>query len=204
MIRVKICGVTNAEDAELAASLGATAVGMVFWSGSPRAVDVERAKLIALALPTFVTAVGVFVDQSVDEVSAIADAVKLDAIQLHGQENASDYAALGRRLIKAVAVRDRSAEADADRVPAGATVLLDAHDPLRRGGTGQTIDWTVAATIARRRPVILSGGLTQETVDAAVRAVRPYAIDVSSGVESSPGRKDPTKLRAFFAALRAL
>jgi phosphoribosylanthranilate isomerase len=204
VIRVKICGVTNAEDAELAASLGATAVGMVFWSGSPRAVDVERAKLIALALPTFVTAVGVFVDQSVDEVSAIADAVKLDAIQLHGQENASDYAALGRRLIKAVAVRDRSAEADADRVPAGATVLLDAHDPLRRGGTGQTIDWTVAATIARRRPVILSGGLTQETVDAAVRAVRPYAIDVSSGVESSPGRKDPTKLRAFFAALRAL
>jgi phosphoribosylanthranilate isomerase len=204
VIRVKICGVTSAEDAELAASLGATAVGMVFWSGSPRAVDVERAKLIALALPTFVTAVGVFVDQSVDEVSAIADAVKLDAIQLHGHENASDYAALGRRLIKSVAVRDRSAEAEADRVPAGATVLLDAHDPLRRGGTGQTIDWTVAATIARRRPVILSGGLTPETVDAAVRAVRPYAIDVSSGVESSPGRKDPTKLRAFFAALRAL
>ncbi len=204
MIRVKICGVTSAEDAELAASLGATAVGMVFWSGSPRAVDVERAKLIALALPTFVTAVGVFVDQSVDEVSAIADAVKLDAIQLHGHENASDYAALGRRLIKSVAVRDRSAEAEADRVPARATVLLDAHDPLRRGGTGQTIDWTVAATIARRRPVILSGGLTPETVDAAVRAVRPYAIDVSSGVESSPGRKDPTKLRAFFAALRAL
>ena len=113
MIRVKICGVTSAEDAELAASLGATAVGMVFWSGSPRAVDVERAKLIALALPTFVTAVGVFVDQSVDEVSAIADAVKLDAIQLHGHENASDYAALGRRLIKSVAVRDRSAEAGA-------------------------------------------------------------------------------------------
>ena len=204
MIRVKICGVTSAEDAELAASLGATAVGMVFWSGSPRAVDVERAKLIALALPTFVTAVGVFVDQSVDEVSAIADAVKLDAIQLHGHENASDYAALGRRLIKSVAVRDRSAEAEADRVPARATVLLDAHDPLRHGGTGQLIDWTVAATIARRRPVILSGGLTPETVDAAVRAVRPYAIDVSSGVESSPGRKDPTKLRAFFAALRAL
>jgi phosphoribosylanthranilate isomerase len=204
VIRVKICGVTSAEDAELAASLGATAVGMVFWSGSPRAVDVERAKLIALALPTFVTAVGVFVDQSVDEVSAIADAVKLDAIQLHGHENASDYAALGRRLIKSVAVRDRSAEAEADRVPARATVLLDAHDPLRHGGTGQLIDWTVAATIARRRPVILSGGLTPETVDAAVRAVRPYAIDVSSGVESSPGRKDPTKLRAFFAALRAL
>ena len=87
---------------------------------------------------------------------------------------------------------------------ARATVLLDAHDPLRHGGTGQLIDWTVAATIARRRPVILSGGLTPETVDAAVRAVRPYAIDVSSGVESSPGRKDPTKLRAFFAALRAL
>jgi phosphoribosylanthranilate isomerase len=202
--RVKVCGVTTPEDAELAASLGATAVGMIFWEGSPRAVDVDRARRIASALPPFVTVVGVFVDQAVDAVSAIADTVGLGAIQLHGHENADDYAALGRRLIKSVPVRDGSAEGDAARVPARATVLLDAHDPVRRGGTGRTIDWTVAAAIARLRPVILSGGLTPETVDTAIRAVGPYAVDVSSGVESAPGRKDPTKLRAFFAAVRAL
>jgi len=204
VIRVKICGVTTAEDAALAASLGATAVGMVFWTGSPRAVDVDRARQIARALPPFVSAVGVFVDQPVDDVSEVAEAVGLDAIQLHGHENPTDYAGIGCRLIKSVAVRDRSAEADAASVPARATVLLDAHDPVRRGGTGQTIDWSVAGTIAKLRPVILSGGLTPASVDLAVRAVRPYAIDVSSGVESAPGRKDPTKLRAFFSALREL
>lgn len=204
MIRVKICGVTTAEDAALAASLGATAVGMVFWPGSPRAIDVDRARQIAMALPPFVSAVGVFVDQSVDDVSEVAEAVGLDAIQLHGHEDPTDYAGLGRRLIKSVAVRDRSAEADAVNVPARATVLLDAHDPVKHGGTGQTIDWSVAGSIAKLRPVILSGGLTPASVDLAVRAVRPYAIDVSSGVESAPGRKDPTKLRAFFSALREL
>jgi phosphoribosylanthranilate isomerase len=204
VIRVKICGVTTLEDAMLAASLGATAVGMVFWKGSPRAVDVDRARQIARALPPFVSAVGVFVDQGVDDVSEVAEAVGLDAIQLHGHEDPTDYADIGRRLIKSVAVRDRSAEADAASVPARATVLLDAHDPVRRGGTGQTIDWSVAGAIAKLRPVILSGGLTPASVDLAVRAVRPYAIDVSSGVESAPGRKDPTKLRAFFSALREL
>jgi phosphoribosylanthranilate isomerase len=204
VIRVKICGVTTAEDAALAASLGATAVGMVFWKGSPRAVDVDRARQIAMVLPPFVSTVGVFVDQPIDDVSEVAEAVGLDAIQLHGHENPIDYAGIGRRLIKSVAVRDRSAEADAAGVPARATVLLDAHDPVRRGGTGQTIDWSVAGVIAKLRPVILSGGLTPASVDLAVRAVRPYAIDVSSGVESAPGRKDPTKLRAFFSALREL
>jgi phosphoribosylanthranilate isomerase len=204
MTRVKVCGVTRSDDAALAADLGASAIGMIFWPDSPRCLDVSRAREIVAAVPPFVSAVGVFVDQPIDEVAAIADAVGLSAIQLHGREDADRYAAVGRRLIKAVGVRDGTAEAEAMAVPACATVLLDAHDPVRRGGTGRAIDWTVAATIARRRPVILSGGLNPENVQTALRAVSPYAVDVSSGVESAPGRKDARKLRAFFAAVRTI
>ena len=151
MIRVKICGVTSAEDAELAASLGATAVGMVFWSGSPRAVDVERAKLIALALPTFVTAVGVFVDQSVGRgVAAIADAVELDAIQLHGHENRQRLCGAGTPVDQ-VGRRPRSIRRRPRPTACRpARRCCSTHTTrVRRGGTGQTIDWTVAATIAR-------------------------------------------------------
>jgi phosphoribosylanthranilate isomerase len=204
MTRVKVCGVTRSDDAALAADLGASAIGMIFWPDSPRCLDVSRAREIVAAVPPFVSAVGVFVDQPIDEVTAIADAVGLSAIQLHGREDADRYAVVGRRLIKAVGVRDGTAEAEAMAVPARATVLLDALDPVRRGGTGRAIDWTVAATIARRRPVILSGGLNPENVQTALRAVAPYAVDVSSGVESAPGRKDATKLRAFFAAVRTI
>jgi phosphoribosylanthranilate isomerase len=177
---------------------------MIFWPGSPRAIDVTRAKEIVRSLPPFVTTVGVFVDQRVDDVRAVADDVGIDAIQLHGNEEASSFASTGRRMIKSVAVQDGSTTIDVDRVPACATVLLDAHDPVKRGGTGRAIDWTAAAALARRRPVILSGGLTADNVATAVRAVAPYAVDASSGVESSPGRKDPAKLRSFFAALRTL
>lgn len=204
MVTAKICGVTRPEDAVLAAELGAAAIGMIFWPGSPRAVDVTRARSIVAMLPPLVTRVGVFVDQPVAEVREVADSVGLDIIQLHGREDVEAYAATGRRTIKAVAIGNGSPATAADDVPAGTTVLLDAHDPVKRGGTGQPIDWTVAAAIARRRPVILSGGLTSDNVAAAVRAVAPYAIDTSSGVESSPGRKDPVKLRRFFDALRTL
>lgn len=204
MIAVKVCGMTDPEDARLAAQLGASAVGMVFWPGSPRSVDVERARKIVAALPPFVTSVGVFVDQSPTEVEAIVDRVGLDAIQLHGHETTDDYTRIGRRLIKAVAVREDSTGSEADEVPPHAAVLLDAHDPVKRGGTGRAIDWRIAAAIAKRRPVILSGGLNAGNVVAAVRAVAPYAVDVSSGIESSPGRKDSAKLHAFFDALRSL
>ena len=204
MIAAKICGVTAPEDAQLAVELGARAIGMVFWPGSPRAVRIDRAREIAGALPPFVTLVGVFVDQPVDEVSTVATTVGLDAIQLHGNETVEAYADTGRRTIKSVPVHDGATTAAADAVPADTTVLLDAHDPIKRGGTGRPIDWTIAAAIARRRPIILSGGLTPDNVAAAVGAVAPYAVDVSSGVESAPGRKDPAKLRRFFDALRTL
>jgi len=200
LIRVKICGVTTVEDAQLAAELGASAIGLVLWPGSPRFVAPKQAKAIVAALPAFVSAVGVFVDQA-DAAMAIAREVGLSAVQFHGNEPAGSYRTLPIRVIKAVTVRDASAREEAAAVPAGATVLLDAHDRVKRGGTGRVVDWSIAAMIARERPVILSGGLNAGNVAEAVRTVAPYAIDVSSGVELAFGRKDPAKLRALFAAL---
>jgi len=207
VIRVKICGVTTPEDARLAAGLGASAIGLVFWPRSPRCVDLPRARAIVAALPPSVSAVGVFVNQT-DEAVDVARTVGLAAIQLHGDERPDTYrdlaspASAGIRVIKAIAVRDASAAAAVDAVPADAGVLLDAHDPVRRGGTGHTIEWPLAALIARRRAVILSGGLNPENVVDAIETVKPAAIDVSSGVEAAPGRKDPAKLRALFDAIR--
>ncbi len=202
MIRVKICGITTVEDALLAAELGASAIGLVLWPGSPRFVELKRAKAIVAALPPFVSAVGVFVDQQ-QEAERIARETGLTAVQFHGNEPPGTYRAFPFRVIKAVTVRDASARDAAAAVPATATVLLDAHDQVKRGGTGRVVEWSIAATIARERPVILAGGVTAGNVVDAVAAVRPYAIDVSSGVEAAPGRKDPAKLRALFAALRA-
>ena len=200
-MRVKICGITRAEDARLAATLGAAAVGFIFWPASPRYVDPSRARTIVSQLPPFVTPVGVFVNQPIEHVLAVARLAGVSAIQLHGDEIAGDYASLGYRVIKAVPLRGADDRATARAVPASATVLLDAHDPERRGGTGRPIDWTIAATIARERPVVLSGGLSADNVSDAVRAVAPYALDVSSGVEDAPGVKNAARLRAFFAAV---
>lgn len=202
MIRVKICGITTIEDALLAAELGASAIGLVFWPDSPRFVDLGHAKAIVRALPPFLSAVGVFVDQE-DEALYVAQETGLSAVQFHGDELPASYRTFPVRVIKAVTVRDASAGEAAAAVPASATVLVDAHDPIKRGGTGRAVDWSIAATIARERPVILSGGLTAANAVDAMDAVRPYALDLSSGVESAPGRKDPAKLRALFAALRA-
>ena len=200
MIRVKICGVTTPGDAVLAAELGASAIGLVFWPGSPRCVDAAQARAIVMALPPFVSAVGVFVNQ-VAESAQIARDVGLSAVQFHGDEPSAAYRDFPIRVIKAVTVLDASAREAAAVVPATATVLLDAHDRVKRGGTGRQIDWSIASMIARERPIVLSGGLSADNVAAAIAAVQPYAIDVSSGVESAPGRKDPAKLRALFAAL---
>jgi phosphoribosylanthranilate isomerase len=199
-MRVKICGITDPRDAALAAELGASAIGMVFWPSSPRHVDLARAREIVAALPPDVNAIGVFVNQT-REAAAIARELGLAAVQMHGDETPADYADFRSPIIRAVAVRGEETHAAAAAVPDWVTVLLDAHDPVNRGGTGRVIDWSVAAAIARRRPVYLSGGVTPENVGAAIATVRPFAIDVSSGVESAPGRKDPAKLRALFAAV---
>jgi phosphoribosylanthranilate isomerase len=199
--RVKICGLTRHADAMLAAELGASAIGLVFWPRSPRVVGTEAARGIVRSLPRHVTAVGVFVDQPLDDVRRVAETVGLGAIQLHGGESLDYARALLQPVIKAVPVHAGFAAASLDAWPGEITILLDAHDPVRRGGTGRTIDRDVAATAAARRPVFLSGGLTPDNIAAAVRHVRPYGVDLSSGVESAPGIKNEDRLRALFGAL---
>ena len=196
--KVKVCGITRRGDALLAADLGASAVGFVFWPRSPRYMAPEAAAAIALALPADVAPVGVFVDPTVDEVRRIAAQVGLAAVQLHGDEPATLCDGLPYRVLKAVPVAGAATGGAADRVPSRVTVLLDARDPVRKGGTGRTVDWGVAAAVAARRRIFLAGGLRPENVGAALRSVRPYGIDVSSGVETSPGRKDAGRLRDFF------
>jgi phosphoribosylanthranilate isomerase len=200
---VKVCGVCRNEDAQLAIKLGASAIGFIFWPTSPRYCDPARAKEIAAAIPSHITVVGVFVDQSVSHVLEIADQVPLGAVQLHGGEAVEDFDRVRQPLIKAVAVTASFVHDLVDRLPAGVTVLLDAHDPVRRGGTGQTIDWATAAQVAARRRTILSGGLHAGNVREAIAQVNPHMVDVSSGVESAPGVKDAGKLQAFFAAVAA-
>jgi phosphoribosylanthranilate isomerase len=201
-MKVKICGIRRLEDALTAIDLGASALGFVFWPGSPRCIEPDEARGIVAAVPAFVTAVGVFVDQPVAYVGEVARGLKLGAVQLHGKERVEAFSDLSTHVIKSVPMANGiDVERMLSTVPMEATVLLDAHDPVKRGGTGRTIDWDRAAAIARKRPVILSGGLNADNVRAAVETVQPYAIDVSSGVESSPGVKDGSKLRALFAAV---
>jgi len=199
-VKVKICGVTDMRDAALAGGFGAAAIGMVFWRSSPRFIERERARQIVSSLPPFISTVGVFVNQ-IEEARDLASELRLSAVQFHGDESIEACRGMGVPVIKAIPVRDRSAIAAAMSYPDEVTVLLDAHDPIRRGGTGLAIDWSVAAEISRERPVILSGGLNADNVARAVDLVRPYAVDVSSGVESAPGRKDAAKLQALFESL---
>lgn len=201
--RVKICGIRRPEDAQLAVDLGADALGFVFWPNSPRAVTAEQARIVIDRVPPFVATVGVFVNQAPSDVLDTVRRAGLTAIQLHGDEDASAYAGCGWRVIKALPVGEDFTLSAVEDVPAEMTVLLDAHDPVRRGGTGRPIEWSVAATAARVRPIVLSGGLTPANLRTAVDTVQPFAVDVSSGVESAPGVKDEAKMRAFFAALRS-
>ena len=198
MLLVKICGITRLEDAEAAVAAGARALGFVFWSESPRFIDPHRARAIVKALPPFVTTVGVFVNQPVEYVNGVASLACLSAVQLHGDETIEDAARMMRPVMKAIGVTTATVEHAADAWPARVTMLLDVHDPRRRGGTGRTIDWTVAAALAARRRTMLSGGLTPDNVAEAVARVRPFGIDISSGVERSPGVKDHARIRALF------
>ncbi|MPY87230.1 MAG: phosphoribosylanthranilate isomerase [Luteitalea sp.] len=196
-----MCGVTRPEDAALAAALGAAAIGLVFWPRSPRAVTTAQARRVLEAVPPFTTTVGVFVDQPVEEVVWMAVSLGLGAVQLHGDEAVDDVHAFPCRVIKALTVSDYATSEWASRPAERVTILLDAIDAVQRGGTGQTVDWSAAAAIARRRPVILSGGLRPENVAEAIRTVQPYAVDVASGVEREPGVKDHDRMRAFMDAV---
>jgi phosphoribosylanthranilate isomerase len=197
---VKICGITRAQDADLAAGLGASAIGFVFWPDSPRSVDPVTAKAIAGNVPGSVLKVGVFVDQPVEDVMRIMDDVGLDVAQLHGHETPDYCERLGRRIFKAIGMADNGSVNVEDFGP-DVVLLVDAHDPARYGGTGKTVNWDSAREIAASRRTILAGGLNAANIKRAVRSVRPYGVDVSSGVESAPGLKDPNRLRTFFEAL---
>jgi phosphoribosylanthranilate isomerase len=197
---VKICGITRLEDAHAAVAAGANALGFVFWPKSPRHVDAQRVRSIVATLPRDVMAIGVFVNQPAGDVNGVAEDVGLGAVQLHGDEGADYVRLISRPVIKAVAVGDANSAGFAAWMD-GVRILLDVHDPVKRGGTGRTIDWTMAAEIASRREIVLAGGLTPENVGSAIARVRPYGIDVSSGVEVSPGIKDPERIKALFEAV---
>jgi phosphoribosylanthranilate isomerase len=198
---VKICGITRAADAQAAVALGASAIGFIFWPDSARFIDPYRARAIAAGLPPFVTPVGVFVNQPATYVNAVAGLVRLGAVQLHGDETPDLLPRFHRPVVKAVARIDAdTATVWPDRV----RLLVDADDAVRRGGTGAKADWTAAAQLAAVRPIVLAGGLTPANVADAVRLVRPFGIDVSSGVEVSPGIKDPARMEQLFAALRGI
>ncbi len=201
MVRVKICGITNPDDALMAVEAGADALGFVFFPGSPRCVSPELAEAIIRSLPPFVQTVGLFVNEGVETVNLVADRCGLDLVQLHGEETPDYCAAVRRRVVKAFRVRD---ESSLDELPnyRVAAPLLDAWSPTAHGGTGTTFNWEIAARAAASRDIVLAGGLTPENVAGAIAAVRPYAVDVSSGVESAPGKKDAGLVSRFIRSCK--
>jgi phosphoribosylanthranilate isomerase len=207
MARVKLCGITRHEDAELAASLDAWAIGFILWPGSKRAADPGVAAGIARTMRRRLELVGVFVNPTLDEVVRAAEGIGLTHIQLHGDEGPAFCRAVaehtGARVIKAVRVASGADIQAAERFHTD-LLLLDAAVASAWGGTGQTFDWGLAAQRHSKIPLILSGGLTPENVADGIAAVRPWAVDVASGVESAPGIKDHAKVEAFMAAAQAI
>ncbi len=204
---VKICGITRLEDAELAVELGAWAIGMVFYEPSPRCCAMEEAQRITATLRRRVELCGVFVNATLEEVERTSEELGLSMVQLHGDEGPAFCEEAGRRtgakVIKAVQVAGEWDIRDVERFHTDYH-LLDAYAPTMRGGTGKTFEWGLVAQRHSKVPLILSGGLDSENVAEAIANVRPYAVDSASGTEAAPGRKDPEKLRAFFAQARPL
>ncbi len=203
VVRSKICGITRIEDALAAVEAGVDAIGLVFYAPSPRCVTLQQARLIIAALPPFVTTVGLFVDASRCELGEILDAVPLDLLQFHGDETPDDCDGYHRPYIKALRVRpDDDIAAQVALYKNASGVLLDTYVPGIPGGTGEAFDWSLVPDNVDK-PVILAGGLTAENVAQAIAQVRPYAVDVSGGVELAKGIKAATKIRAFMQAVRA-
>lgn len=203
VVRSKICGITRLEDALAAVDAGADAIGLVFYAKSPRAVTVQQAQAIVAALPPFVTTVGLFVDCQRSELNAILDAVPLDLLQFHGDETPAACEGFRRPYIKALRVKPGDdVAARIGLYGSAAGVLLDTFVPGVPGGTGEAFDWSLVPQ-GLTVPIILAGGLTPENVRAAIERVRPYAVDVSGGVEASKGLKDSDKIHAFVRAVRS-
>lgn len=201
-VKIKICGITNARDAAAAAEAGADALGFVLWEGSKRFVSVETAAKIAPLLPPHVIRVGVFVDAPEELVYRAVRECGLNVLQFHGNETPEYCTQFGLMSMKAIRVKDEEA-IELSRKYTTEALLLDAWSPAGQGGTGEMFDWDLAVEIRRLgRTVFLAGGLTAENVAEAIRKVSPFGIDVSSGVESAPGRKDHRKIQAFIQAAR--
>lgn len=202
-VKIKICGITRTDDAKAVTDCGADAIGLMFYKPSPRFVSMEMAARIAAVVPSGIMKVGVFVNPTVELVHEALTACGLDMLQFHGDETPGFCRSFGVRSMKAFRIRDAASLAALKAYDTDAW-LLDAFVPGSLGGSGVTFNWDLAVEAVRLgRPVFLAGGLTPENAGDAVRRVRPYGVDVSSGVESAPGRKDPEKVRAFVAGVRA-
>lgn len=205
--RTKICGITNIEDAQVAVAAGADALGFVLYRKSPRYVDPMMVQQIVAQLPPFVLPVGVFVNEEIKIVRDLMDTCGLALAQLHGDESATYCRELRRPVLKALRLKDRSTFVALAEFQARVEVrgfVLDALSEEAYGGTGQVVDWGLAREAAQAATVILAGGLTPENVGQALRAVQPFGVDVSSGVEVTPGKKDREKVRAFLRAVSAV
>ena len=205
MVKIKVCGITDTEDALMAAELGADALGFIFYPPSPRSIKPEAAKNIIAQLPPFVTTVGVFVDEAAATVKELAATVGLDWLQMHGKETPEYCRSLDRRVIKAFRIRgENSLTGLAAYKGVVQALLLDTYKKGQVGGTGETFNWDLAREARKYGPIILAGGLTPENVAQAIATAQPQAVYVASGVEAAPGKKDPLKLTEFIKAVRIL
>lgn len=200
---LKICGITRLVDAKHAVENGATALGFVLWPHSPRFVSNRKVAEIVRALPASIVTVGVFVNEPPEGIALTLERTGLQVAQLHGDETTTHASALDWPTWKIWKSVTLDAVDDViEAWPRETTFLVDAADPVRRGGTGQAVDWTRAAALARRRNILLAGGLTPDNVAEAIKAVRPYGVDVSSGVEDAPGLKNAKRVTRFLANAR--
>lgn len=202
-MRIKICGITNSEDALMAADLGADALGFVFVKGSPRTIMPDGARKIIDSLPPFVMPVGVFVDSPAEEILSTIQQTGIQCVQLHGNESPEEYAKINLPIIKAFRIKTNF-QADVLLQFPAAAYLLDTFVDEVAGGTGKTFDWNAAVAAKACGRIILAGGLTPDNITDAITHVRPYGVDISSGVESTPRKKDKRKLQRLFAAIHAV
>lgn len=203
-VKVKICGITSIGDAEEAVEAGANAIGLMFYPGSPRCITVEEAEKIERGLPPYVLRVGVFADPDPEDVFTALHRCGLNILQFHGHETPEFCQQFGVMTMKAFRIRDAGSLKEIPKYNTDA-YLLDSYVPGKPGGTGEKFKWELAVEAAKfGKPIFLAGGLTPINVDEAVRIVKPFGVDVSSGVEISPGKKDPAKMRAFIAAVRSV
>ena len=201
-VKVKICGMTNLKDVKVAVDGGVDAVGFIFYKKSPRSVTMQEVREIILELPPFVDSVGVFVNETAEQINKIADHCKLDRVQLHGDESPAFCKKIRRRVIKAIRVKDIQSLKKLSDYPVS-SFLLDTFSEDQYGGTGKVFDWNLAYPAKKYGPIILAGGLTPINVHQAIQRIQPYGVDVCSGVESQPGIKDHKKMKAFLKNVKA-